>query len=161
MIEKEKVNIAQDLIQKAITLNEDGKIDEAIENMRTSIEIYPTARAYIYLGRLFAMKGEFEKAITECKSAIYLDGKNTDAYSDIGSYNIELRNYEESLFWLFEALEDEHYAKRFRIYYSLGKAFEKLGRWYEAIEYYDEAVKLNQSFHHARIKRMRLTAQLN
>ena len=47
--------------------------DEAIKLYKKSIEIFPTAEAYTFLGWTYSFQGEYDLAIAECIAAISVD----------------------------------------------------------------------------------------
>lgn len=124
----------------------EGNYDEAIKNYKLSIEYYPTAEAHTFLGWAYSFLGDFEKAIEECKTAISIDPEYGNPYNDIGSYLIQLGNYDEAITWLEMALKCKRYDSPQYARVNLGRAYELKGLWFEALEEYKEAMKLDSKY---------------
>ena len=152
---------AKKYFDKGFELHMDGKLNEAIENYLISIEFHPTAEAHTYLGWVYSMKGEYEKAIEECKTAIALDPDYGNPYNDIGSYLISLNRLEEAIVWLEGAINAKNYIPRHYPYLNLGFIYEKRGEWFTALGYYKKALELQPDSERAKKSTMRLTALLN
>ncbi len=56
----------------------------AIKLYKESIEIFPTAEAYTFLGWAYSFQGEYDLAIAECLAAIAVDADFGNPYNDIG-----------------------------------------------------------------------------
>jgi tetratricopeptide (TPR) repeat protein len=104
MIENSKLDIAQEYFKKAYKLHLEGKIEEAVDYYRMSIDIYPTAEAHTFLGWAYSLQGKFEDAIDECHTAIELDDSYGNPYNDIGAYLIDLGRYDDSVEWFERAI---------------------------------------------------------
>lgn len=62
-----------------------GKADEAIKHWRKSIEIYPKyAESYMELSRVYADRGEFDRARIAAEHAVEIDGDSADPYTYLG-----------------------------------------------------------------------------
>jgi len=138
-----------------------GRIDEAVEFCRRSIEIYPTAEGHTYLGWALSYRGELEEAIEECKTAIGLDPEFGNPYNDIGSYLITLRRYEESLHWLALATKAERYESRHFPHYNLGKVYERMGEFQQALRDYTMSLSFQPDYKPALQASERLIAWMN
>ena len=88
MTEEEAKKIAQQIFSKAYDLQMAGDLEEAIEEYKRSIEIFPTAEAHTFLGWTYSFQGRYEDAIAECKEAIKVDPDFGNPYNDIGAYII-------------------------------------------------------------------------
>jgi Tfp pilus assembly protein PilF len=161
MINKEKIDLATEYFNKAYQLHISGNIKEAIEAYKKSINYYPTPKAHTFLGWAFSLNGKFEEAIDECKIAIDLDPDYGNPYNDIGSYLINLEQFDEAIYWLEKAIEALDYEPRYYPYYNLGRIYEKKGDWYSALHNYAAALKLNPNYELARNAFVRLTAMMN
>ncbi len=138
LIEKSK-----EYFETGYRLHSEGNYDEAILFFEKSLETFPTAEAFTFKGWSLSMKGEFEKAIEECKRAIDIDPDYGNPYNDIGAYLISLGQYEEAAAWLELALKAPKYSNREFAYYNLGVVYEKLGLWFEALAEYKKAANEN------------------
>src|SRR5829696_39753 len=67
--------------------------DAAIRLYKQSIEVFPTAEAYTFLGWTYSFQGEYDLAIAECLAAIAVDSAFGNPYNDIGSYLIAKGNF--------------------------------------------------------------------
>jgi Tfp pilus assembly protein PilF len=161
MINQEKIELASEYFNKAYQLHMNGNIKEAIEAYKKSIKYYPTPKAHTFLGWAFSLNGKFEEAIEECKTAIDLDPDYGNPYNDIGSYLINLEQFDEAIYWLEKAIKAQDYEPRYYPYYNLGRIYEKKGDWYSALNNYTEALKLNPDYELARSAFVRLTAMMN
>src|SRR5687768_8652514 len=64
---------AQELFQQAYEVQVAGNYERAIHLYKQSIEIYPTAEAYTFLGWTYSFQGRLDEAIEECHRAIMVD----------------------------------------------------------------------------------------
>jgi len=51
----------------------DGELEQAVELYKKSIEAFPTAEAYTFLGWTYSFMGRVDDAIAECHKAIEVD----------------------------------------------------------------------------------------
>ncbi|MCK5086841.1 MAG: tetratricopeptide repeat protein [Melioribacteraceae bacterium] len=161
MIENQNTKIANRYFQKAFEFQMKGKIREAIINYNASIEIHPTAEAYINLSWALSKEGRYRDAIQKCYKAIEIDRNLGNPYNEIGSYLIKLNKLDEAVIWLEEALNAENYDDKHYPYFNLGKIYERKGLWYEAIKMYDKALDYKPDYLLARRKLILLSARLN
>jgi tetratricopeptide (TPR) repeat protein len=138
-----------------------GDIVKAKTNYLTSIEIHPTAQAFVNLGWTFSKEQNYYEAIKQCNKALDIDLNYGMAYSDIGFYLLKLDRVDEAISWLEEALSVDDFDGKFYTYYNLGRAYEKSGRWHEGIKMYDKALNLKKGFALAKKKLLALSAKLN
>ena len=158
---KNKISLASEYFKKAYDLHLTGKIDDAINNYKLSIEYYPTAKAHTYLGWAYSLHSKYEKAVEECEFAIELDPDYGNPYNDIGSYLIKLDRIDEAISWLEKAIEAVDYEPRHYPYFNLGRIYEKKGDWFTARKYYEDALKINPDYELAKSALLRLTAMMN
>ena len=161
MVAKNKISLATGFFKKAYDLHLRGRIDDAINNYKLSIEYYPTAKAHTYLGWAYSLHANYEEAIEECKTAIELDPDFGNPYNDIGSYLISLGRLEEAIIWLEKAIDAQDYDPRHFPYFNLGRIYERKGDWFTAMNYYEDALDLNPDYEIAKSAVLRLTAMLN
>ncbi|MCX6152411.1 MAG: tetratricopeptide repeat protein [Ignavibacteriales bacterium] len=161
MIESNKLEMAQDFLQKAYKLHLEGKIIEAIDYYKISIDFCPTAEAHTFLGWAYSMQGKFNEAIEECCSAIIIDEDYGNPYNDIGSYLVSLEKYDDSIQWFEKAIKAARYNLPHLPYYNLGKVFEKKGDWFKALKFYKESVKINPKYEPAQKAVVKITTLLN
>ena len=161
MKENDKYSEAIDDFNLAYKFHLDGKIEEAIEYYKKSIKTFPTAKAHTFLGWAYSIQGKFEEAIVECKIAIELDPEYGNPYNDIGSYLIVIKQYDEAIYWLEQALDAPKYDLRYYPLFNLGLIYEKKGDWYTAISYYKDAIEINPDYAQAKSALTKLTSLLN
>ena len=161
MVTRDKINLASEYFNKAYELHLKGKIDDAIKNYKLSIEIHPTAKAHTYLGWAYSMRGRYEEAIDECRTAIEIDPSYGNPYNDIGSYLINLNRMNEAIIWFEKALATDDYENQHYSYYNLGRIYERKGDWFTAVKYYEDALSVNPDYELAQSALLRLTALMN
>lgn len=152
---------AEKLFKEAYAYHMIGELDKAIELYEQSIDIYPTAEAYTFLGWAYSMKGDYEKAIELCKEAIDIDPEFGNPYNDIGAYLIELGREEEAIPWLKLALTAKRYDSKHFPYLNLARVYLKKGDYYEALKFAEEALKISKDYKPAAVIRHQILAMLN
>jgi len=86
-----------------------------------------------------AQRGLYERAVQAFKEAIGLAPDYGYAWADLGTCLMEMERYSES----FEALHRaSELVDDFITWFHLAKVSAKLGRWDEALRYFDEALRL-------------------
>lgn len=76
-------------LQLGAVLLEKGRTDEAIEAYDKSIEVRPSALAYLGLGRIFLAKKEYEEAVFNARIVIEMPRENLNAYTLFQAYELE------------------------------------------------------------------------
>jgi Tfp pilus assembly protein PilF len=130
------------LWQRGFELQSGRDLGGAERLYRESIELHPTAEAWTFLGWIASWRGELELAVEQCREAIEVDPTFGNPYNDIGAYLIELGRHEEAIPWLQRATEAPRYEARVYPHVNLGRIFERLGRFPEAVESYQRALAL-------------------
>ena len=152
---------AWDLFQQAYNCQMKGKLDEAVKLYQGSIETFPTAEAYTFLGWTYSFMGQLREAIEECHRAIATDPDFGNPYNDIGAYLIELDQFDEAIPWLEKATQAKRYESPAFPHMNLGRVYEKRGEWDRAIDSYKTAVTLNPEYQSARRAMTRLITLMN
>ncbi|MER3446287.1 MAG: hypothetical protein C4291_05320 [Candidatus Dadabacteria bacterium] len=142
MSKKDPISIAIELFQKAYEYQRRGEFDLAIEHYKRSIEAYPTAEAYTFLGWTYSFQGKLDEAIAECKKAIAVDPDFGNPYNDIGAYLIELERYDEAIPWLERAIQAKRYEPRHYPHYNLGRVYLIKGMIKKALEEFQKALEV-------------------
>lgn len=137
---------AAELFRKAYELQMAGKLEEAVETYKQSIDLHPTAEAYTFLGWTYSFMGRHDEAIAECKNAIRTDPDFGNPYNDIGAYLIEKGRFDEAIPWLEKATRAARYENYCFPHLNLGRIWEKKGEWYKAMEEYQNALKANPQY---------------
>ena len=100
------------LLEEGNNLHREGNVDGAIDCYRRSLEAFPTADAWTYLGWLLSSKGQIDEAIAHCKAAIEIDPEFGNPYNDIGVYLMQQGKLEEAEPWLQKATRAKRYEPR-------------------------------------------------
>ena len=161
MTEEEAKKIAQEIFRKAYDLQMAGDLEDAIEQYKRSIEIFPTAEAHTFLGWTYSFQGRYEEAITECKEAIKIDPDFGNPYNDIGAYLIERGRLDEAIPWFKKAMTAKRYDSYCYPHYNLGRVYEQKGNWREALQCYEGSLKANPNYTLAKKAFNRIKAMLN
>ena len=157
----EKKVRAIELFQRAYQLQMRGAYADAIRLYQESISIHPTGEAHTFLGWTYSMLGRHEEAIAECHRAIVVDPDFGNPYNDIGAYLLELDRWEEALSWFDKAIAAPRYEARVYPYVNKGRALERLGRAWEALEAYRQARQVSPEYLPARQAYYALAGKLN
>lgn len=75
--------------QYGAILSEEKRTDEAIEAYNNSIDVRPTALAYLGLGRNFLAQNQFEEAIFNARTVIEMPKEKVNAYTLFQAYELE------------------------------------------------------------------------
>lgn len=137
---------AMDYLQKAYSLQMEGHLDEAISFYQKSIDLFPTAEAYTFMGWTYSFRKNFDEAIALCKKAIEVDPSFGNPYNDIGVYLIELGHPDEAITWFEKALKAPRYNNYFFAHYNLGRIWESKWEWEKAKECYKRALEINPEY---------------
>lgn len=152
---------AMKLFEEAYKYHMLGDLDRAIELYKKSIDVYPTAEAWTFLGWAYSMRGNYEGAIEACKRAIEIDPDFGNPYNDIGSYLIELGQLDEAIEWLEKAKRAKRYEPRHYPYINLAKVYMLKGKLYEALREIEEAIKIRPDYKPAHVLRHQILGMLN
>jgi len=134
---------ALDLVQRAISLQMAGDLEESIRLYKESISLCPTADAYTYLGWAYSYQGKIEEAIAQCEIAIRLDPEFGNPYNDIGVYLMQQQKIDEAIPWLERAKTAKRYEPRHFPYLNLGRLYATKGMVIKALEEFHQALRLN------------------
>ena len=133
----------------------------AIRLYKKSIEIFPTAEAYTFLGWTYSFEGNYDLAIAECLAAIAVDASFGNPYNDIGSYLIAKGNYYDCVRWFKLAIEAVRYEARAFPHFNLAHVYEKRGKLLEAAKHYGLALKEQPDYTQAYNALRKLQEKLN
>ncbi|MCD9187568.1 MAG: tetratricopeptide repeat protein [Pyrinomonadaceae bacterium] len=75
--------------QLGAILSEEKRTDEAIEAYNNSIDVRPTALAYLGLGRNFLARNQFEEAVFNARIVIEMPREKLNAYTLFQAYELE------------------------------------------------------------------------
>ena len=158
--EEDKI-VAWNVFQQAYELQMKGQLEEAVKLYKHSLDTFPTAEAYTFLGWTYSFMGQLHEAIEECQRAIRFDPDFGNPYNDIGAYLIELNQLDEAIPWFERAMQAKRYESPAFPHMNLGRVYERKGEWDQAIESYKQAVTLNPDYTAAKRAMMRLITLLN
>ena len=143
---KNRIELSKEFFKRAYKMQMEGKFEDAIMYYQKSLDYYPTAKTYTFLGWAYSSLGNFEKAIDKCKIAIDMDPEFGNPYNDIGAYLINLDRFEEARAWLELAVNANNYDNKEFAFFNLGVVYEKTGLWFEALEQYRKAMKIKPDY---------------
>lgn len=152
---------SKEYLLKAYRLQMKGQFEEAIINYKKSLDLYPTAEAYTFLGWTYSFLGNLEKAIEECKNAIAIDPDYGNPYNDIGAYLIQQGKFDEAMTWLELALKAKRYENPHFAHVNIGRVLESKGMWFEALDEYRHALEISPDYLIAKQYFNRLQGLLN
>lgn len=141
---------AWELLQEAYKYQMEGDYELAVDLYQRSIETYPTAEAYTFLGWTYHFQGKTEQAIDECKKAIQVDPDFGNPYNDIGAYLIEKGQYDEAITWLEKAIQSKRYDSYHYPHYNLGRVYLAKDMFKRAQECFAKALTLAPDYDLAR-----------
>ena len=128
------------ICQEAYQHQMNKELEEAVELYKRSIEIFPTAEAYTFLGWTYSWMGRIDDAIAECHKAIEVDPTFGNPYNDIGSYLMAKGKVDEAISWLERALQAPRYESYCYPHMNLGRAYESKRNWLRAKDEYRKAL---------------------
>ena len=161
MAEDEPLNLAIEIFCDAYRHQMNGELREAAELYRQSIQTYPTAEAYTFLGWTYSFTGDFDAAIAECQHAIEVDPEFGNPYNDIGAYLIEKGQLDEAISWLEKATGAMRYDNPAFPYFNLGRIWEHKHQFGRALASYKMAVEIDPHYALALTAIRRLRAMFN
>lgn len=133
----------------------------AIQLYKKSIEVFPTAEAYTFLGWAYSFQGDYDRAIAECLAAIAVDAGFGNPYNDIGSYLIAKGNFYDCVRWFKLAMQAARYEARAYPHFNLANVYEKRGKLLEAVKHYSLALDEQPNYAQAYKALRRLQQKLN
>lgn len=158
-------NIAQEkalvMVDRAYRYQMRGDFATAIDLYSHSIDIFPTAEAYTYLGWTYGMMQRYDKAIEMCEKAIGIDPTYGNPYNDVGSYLMAQEQWAEAIPWLEQATTAPRYESPHFPHINLGRVYERLGRYKTALDQYNAALTLAPQDRAARWAKYALLGKLN
>lgn len=137
------------MLERAYRKHVRGKLIEAIWLYKRSIDLFPTAEAYTFLGWAYSFQNRYQDAIEECEQAILTDPDFGNPYNDIGSYLIVLERLDEAIPWLEKATVAKRYEPRHYPWANLGRVYEALGNPDKALESYLKAHEIEPGYEYA------------
>ena len=161
MTEDTALDLAIEIFRDAYRHQMEGDLSEAAELYHQSIETYPTAEAYTFLGWTCSFMGDYDAAIAECMRAIEIDPDFGNPYNDIGAYLIEKGRLDEATIWLEKAKNALRYDFPAYPHFNLGRVWERRHNYARALASYLMAVELDPDYELAKTAAARLRATFN
>jgi tetratricopeptide (TPR) repeat protein len=128
-------------------LSDKGEIAQAIAAHHKAIDIDPQhVDAYIGLGKALNDHGELDKAIASYRKAVAIDPECAEAYQFLSSIkkfsecDDDIRSMES--LYVTKSISDE---QKMQLAFGLGKAYEDIGEYEQAIEFIMEATRLKRA----------------
>jgi Tfp pilus assembly protein PilF len=149
------------LLKEAYQRQMKGAFEEAVDLYKKSIEAFPTAEAYTFLGWTYSFLGRIDDAIEECRKAIEVDPTFGNPYNDIGAYLLQKGEIEGAIPWLERALHAPRYESYCYPHMNLGRAFEAKRDWLRAREEYRKALAERSDYKPAAQGLARMRGYLN
>jgi tetratricopeptide (TPR) repeat protein len=149
------------LFNEAFEAQQAGDYDQAIKLYKQSIEAFPTAEAYTFLGWTYSFRGEYDLAIAECLAAISVDANFGNPYNDIGSYLMAKGNLYDCVRWFKLAMEALRYEARAYPHFNLAVVYEKRGNFLAAAKHYGLALDEQPNYAQAYKALRKLQERLN
>jgi len=138
--------LALELFQQAYVSQMRGDLDLAVDLYKRSIELYPTAEAYTFLGWTYSFQGRVEEAITQCKNAILIDPSFGNPYNDIGAYLIGQEKFDEAIPWLEKAIMSQRYESYHYPWYNLARVYAHQQLFNKARECLEKALEIEPRY---------------
>jgi Tfp pilus assembly protein PilF len=149
------------LFKEAYDLQMKGELEAAVTLYKESIENYPTAEAYTFLGWTYSFMGRLDDAIEECHKAIQVDPTFGNPYNDIGAYLLQKGEFDAAIPWLQKALHAPRYASYHFAHMNLGRAYEMKRDWLRAKSEYEKALAMEPEYRPAAQAQARIRGLLN
>jgi tetratricopeptide (TPR) repeat protein len=152
---------ARALFQQAYEHQMKGELERAEALYKESIQLFPTAEAFTFLGWTYSFMGLYDRAIEECLRAIEVDPDFGNPYNDIGSYLIQKGELEEAIPWLEKATRAKRYEARAFPYVNLARVYEAWHDYRRALEHYKRALREQPDYRPALKGVRRIQAMMN
>lgn len=152
---------AEELWKQAYAYQMKGQLADAILLYQASVDTFATAEAHTYLGWTYSFLNRYEDAIMECLKAIEIDPGLGNPYNDIGVYYLETDRPREAIKWLEDATTAPRYESPHYPWCNLGRVYEKIGPWSEAVRCYRTALEIEPDYPSAREALKVLIARMN
>ncbi len=132
--------------------------ESVVAHYRRSLEFFPAAETYTFLGWAHSFLGDYKAAIAACQHAIALDPDYGNPYNDIGVYLMEEGSYDQALAYLQKAIGAKRYDCVHYAHYNLGRVLLVKGRIHDAEREFRRALELEPHYVLARAALHRLEA---
>jgi protein O-GlcNAc transferase len=125
----------------------EGKNQEAIQNLKKSIQLNPKdADVHNFLGVVYLLLSDFPQAEKELEEALKLNPYLTDAKNSLGAVYMKTDRPEKAQGMFEDALKDKTYSNPEKILYNLGTLHLDAKRYPEALDAFHRAVAANPGY---------------
>ncbi|KMT22089.1 tetratricopeptide repeat protein [Clostridium cylindrosporum] len=128
-----------------IYYNKKHNLDDSIENYTKSIDLSPTAYAYIQRGRCYQDKNEYELSIKDFDFALEIDSKNASAYFRKAISYEAMENMDKAIEYYSLAIENSKDSMKEVYYNSRGCCYGYMKDYENAIIDFKEAINISPS----------------
>ena len=139
-----KKDYAEPFFNRATALRKLGRIEDAVESYQAALDINPNyTKALLYKSLSLKNLGNFQESITSCREAIKIQPEYGIAHRHLTS----MRTYSDKEDSHIKEMEYVHKQEllstedRIQLSFGLGKAYEDLGEYQKAFNYYEEGNK--------------------
>jgi tetratricopeptide (TPR) repeat protein len=122
-----------------LALKSQGKLDEAVDAYRKSVDIQPIAGIYANLSQTLVLQGKLEEADAACRKAIELSPKNRRHYNALGMILQRQGKLDEAVAAYRKSIDIRPTAED---YSNLGDIFANQKKLDEAVAVYRKAIGL-------------------
>lgn len=137
-----------------------GQFEEAVASYSEYLILNPTDLKTLYnRGRAYQEIGENDKAVEDFSKVIKEDPLNVNALLSIANdYYHRIHDYENAIFYADKALKVSGNAMAFTL---KGQSYQRLGKLNEAMQAYNDAISISETYADAYISRGSLFIYLN
>lgn len=135
----------QTLLLSAKALAKKGHIPQAIEECERALRLdSQLPQAYNFLGQLFLVSGENNKAITALDKALKLQPNLIEAYTNQSYAYLRVGRYDEVISTAGEAIKRNR--KIPEAYYTTACALMEMGKYDQSLTYFNKATELRANY---------------
>ena len=125
-----------------VFLNEQNKIEEAINSYKNAIKLKPDySDAYYNLATIYKKTFRFKEAIQNYEESLKRKPEDTHAYFNIGLMFESLGKFDEAINYLKKALKINDHLPG--VHFQLGIFFKKINRFEEAVNSFNQTIQIN------------------
>jgi len=150
--EKDIRQMAMQLYNDGVDSYKNGKIDDALDQFKVSIENYPeNAQAYHYLGRIYFEKGQKGLSISYYKDAVRYDARDSVSILAIGQVYFDMGDGAKAFDYYNQAIE---MAPNFALaYYNRGTLLGMQKQYNSSLQDLNKSIEIDPSNGNAFVNR--------
>jgi Tfp pilus assembly protein PilF len=149
------------LWERGFRAQAEGRLDDAMNLYRASLEACETAEAHTFIGWVYSWVGRIDDAIEACHKAIAADPSFGNPYNDIGVYLMMQGKPDDAIPWLERAKGAPRYEPRHFPYLNLGRLYLRKGRLSEALREFEGALRVQPDDEEAKRHVREIRARMN